>query len=367
MTFWTCSTELDILDEWKETTVVYCLLDQTQPVQYIRIQKAFLGPDNALSMAQQFDSSNYVQQISIKVEGVNAAGNVMQTFSTEDLTMTIQPDTFPKEYGTFAGPVILYAFNTPMNDPTKALNSNYDYRIRVTNNSTGNVVTSSTGLIESSTNNTFNIVASSGIPNPATANSAISFVPTITQTEFELRWNAAPSARIYQPSMRFYYTEYYVNGDSAFKATPEWTLASLEPAQSALLGQQSLKFEKLSFYRFVAQSIAADPNVVRRRAVFVEVNIYAGNDVLQNYININGASNSIAQDRPVYTNIENGYGIFAARSRTLRPPSNSVYFFTLSAPTIDGVVTSGFKGLAENELTCHLLFQKTNGNVPGCQ
>ena len=88
--FWTCSTELDILDDYKETSVVYCLLDQTQPIQYIRIQKAFLGPDNALVMAQQYDSINYINQLVVTVEGFHN-GQLMQTFSTSN--GLIYPDT----------------------------------------------------------------------------------------------------------------------------------------------------------------------------------------------------------------------------------------------------------------------------------
>ena len=39
--FSACSTDLDVNGEWKETMIVYGLLDQAQPKQYIKINKAF--------------------------------------------------------------------------------------------------------------------------------------------------------------------------------------------------------------------------------------------------------------------------------------------------------------------------------------
>jgi len=54
-----CKTDFDIIAPYKETTVVYGLLDPDTSVQYIKINKAFLGEGDALVMAQQMDSTNY--------------------------------------------------------------------------------------------------------------------------------------------------------------------------------------------------------------------------------------------------------------------------------------------------------------------
>ena len=47
--------------EWQDITVVYGLLDQSRFHHYIRVNKAFLGNGNALTMAKNFDSTNYPQ------------------------------------------------------------------------------------------------------------------------------------------------------------------------------------------------------------------------------------------------------------------------------------------------------------------
>lgn len=348
--FWTCSTDIDVLDDWKETTIVYGLLDQTQAKQYVRIQKAFLGPDNALTMAQQFDSINYINQLDVKIEALNN-GSVVQTFA-------LQPDTVPKDYGMFAGPnQVVYSFDTPPG----TLNSAYQYKLTVSNSATGNVVTAITDLVESSTSTVFNITT------PSTSNSTVSLEPTVTSTDFSIKWNPAPTARIYQPALILHYTEFYLNGDSAHTATPEWALDVLKTTEiTNSVSNCQIKFDKMSFFRFVGDNIPENSQIVRRRADYLEINIYAANQEMKDYIEINGASNSISQEHPIYTNIDGGYGIFASRTHSVKPPSGGLYVWPLSQRTIDGN-TTGFKGLVSTPETCFLHFEKwDHSGVPGC-
>ena len=57
--FSACETEFNVNSDWKEVTVVYGLLDQSQDKQYIRINRAFLGEEDAFVMASVADSVNY--------------------------------------------------------------------------------------------------------------------------------------------------------------------------------------------------------------------------------------------------------------------------------------------------------------------
>ena len=66
--FSSCETDFDTIAEWKDITVVYGLLDQKNSVQYIKINKAFLGDGNALVYAQEPDSSNYGFPLTVLVE-----------------------------------------------------------------------------------------------------------------------------------------------------------------------------------------------------------------------------------------------------------------------------------------------------------
>ena len=56
--FFSCETEFEINADWQELMVVHGILDQSQGEQFVRINKAFLGEQDALIMASIADSSN---------------------------------------------------------------------------------------------------------------------------------------------------------------------------------------------------------------------------------------------------------------------------------------------------------------------
>ncbi|MBK9627952.1 MAG: hypothetical protein IPO56_09700 [Flavobacteriales bacterium] len=47
-----CSSELDINAPYKDITIVYGLLDSHDPIQFIKVNKAFLGEGDAYVFAQ---------------------------------------------------------------------------------------------------------------------------------------------------------------------------------------------------------------------------------------------------------------------------------------------------------------------------
>src|ERR1043166_5908288 len=105
--FFSCSTDFNITAPYKATMVVYGLLNSnsTDSVQYIRIEKAFLGEGNSLIMAQQKDSINYGNVLDVKLERIQN-GSIVQTYS-------LQRDTLiPKDDGLFYNPgQVLYKLN----------------------------------------------------------------------------------------------------------------------------------------------------------------------------------------------------------------------------------------------------------------
>lgn len=328
--FSTCKTDIDLLDDWKETTVVYGLLDQSQPKQYIRIQKAFLGEGNALSMAQVYDSINYINQLTV----------VLQEYSGSTLTNTfsLQPDTIGnKETGVFAAPnMVLYSTSSP-------LNASRTYKLIVTNSQTGNVVTSETPLVGN-----FTISSPPG--------SAVNITKINPTYKITIAWNGAVYGRIYQPAMRFYYDETDVNNVTVTRML-EWPLGTVKSAHTDGSDDLEVAIDPTDFYRFLKNNISVDPNVVSREADHADFVVYAGGDDLSTYMDVNAPSTSIVQERPIFTNIvdgdQPGVGLFSARYRVLRGP------YSLSPNTFDT--------LAFSNNTCALKFKDRNGNIGFCQ
>ena len=57
-------------------------------------------------------------------------------------------------------------------------------------------------------------------------------------------------------------------------------------------------------------------SIKNRTAHFMEYIIYACNDNLQTFLQVNQPSNTIAQDKPNYSNINGGLGVFGSISKT---------------------------------------------------
>ena len=329
LVFWTCSTNIDLLDNWKETTVVYCLLDQTQPKQYVRVEKAFLGPNSAVSMAQHYDSIEYQHQLSVQLQQLHN-GNVVNTW-------TLSPDTIQnKDNGFFYAPEeVLYSMNSP------AFNLTDQYHLIVTNTQTNHTVDATTSLINGFT-----------ISNPT--GPSINLIHYTSSTRIHILWNGTQNARLYQVGMTFYYNETDINNNTTLKATPEWMIGSLTTDASTATDAQDLSFDPNDFYRYVASVVSAnDPNVVSRKDAYLLFTVYAGAEELATYMQVNAPSNSLVQEKPYYTNINNGLGLFSSRY------SKSTPNLTLSGTTEDS--------LSMGQFTCHLRFMNRNNVVAGCQ
>lgn len=334
--FSTCSTDLDILDNWKETTVVYCLLDQSQPKQYVRIEKAFLGPDNAMEMAQNYDSINYINQLEVWLQELDNNGNIVNYFQ-------LAPDTITnKDTGFFYAPdYVLYSMTNP------AFNTTHPYHLIVKNNSTGNTANATTSLISD-----FTITRPLG--------PTIGIVKTNANSMVEVKWTGSQQARIYQVAIRFHYIERDLSNNITYKVTPDWIITTMQVDSANAPGGQETSFDPNAFYKNLVTVIPANPNVVARQSDYLEVAVFGGGEELQTYMAVNGPSTSLVQEKPVYTNINNGLGLFASRYQKIKTN------LTLTPQTVDT--------LSMGQFSCQLLFLNRNQFItniadlpPGCQ
>lgn len=309
-----CSTDLDVIGDYKETMVVYGLLDQAQDTQYVKINKAFLGEGNAFGYAQIKDSTQYVNALSVEIRRVK---NGIQLGPTIYLT----PTNKPKDTGIFYSgdqTNAIYSFPTPSPLAANALKTDSEYELTVRNSETGTVVTSKTTLITDIT----------GFDTPTPSGTTFSFViiGNYPNYPFVIKWNSAKNARLYQITLRLNYIDSLSTGDTLNKSidytVPELRTENLDGSQTF-----TVTLKGKDFYRYIGNSLADYSGLVQRKAGNVELLLVAGSDQLSTYIDVNKPSTGIIQERPEYTNITNGLGLFSSRlnrapvSRPLDPTS----------------------------------------------
>ena len=300
-----CETDFDVNAEWEEVTVVYGLLDagDEMKTQQIKISKAFLGKMDALQMAQYADSINFEKgELAVKV--IRVKNNGIRDTITLDEVPTLRND------GVFNDSIIVYTFEN-----NNFLNSNSIYELLIKNNITGNEVSSTTNIISG-----FNFDMGAGFPfgfietwipgNP----SATKFSSTV------VTWgNSNDNGVQYQIELIFNYNE----NDIA---------KNLIYTSSVLEETNIFEFEGEKFFNFLKNELVKDP-LIERKFLSIDLIMKVGSEDLKTYRIINEEITGIVQERPQFTNINNGIGLFSSRFTKTRKG------FDIADRTIDYLVS----------------------------
>jgi hypothetical protein len=281
-----CKTDVDLLAPYKEVMVVYGVLDPSDSVQYIRINKAFLGEGNAYTFAQVADSFQYPDILDVKLE----------RYKNNNFAGTIDLERFegpPLKSGIFASsPNYLYR--------TMGMDSIYqdsEYKLVVTNRQTGKVTTSRSVIVNKL----------SSITNPVSFQTAVDFADP--NNTFVTKFTRGNNARYYDLNLRFsYYETEIANPSNVQTKSIVFKVGGVEYTNTANL---EIAVPYSSFYLGLKRNIPVDPTVYRtaRSVDFIWV---GGAEELYTYYQVNRPPTGINQSIPQYTNIDGGIGIFSS-------------------------------------------------------
>ncbi len=288
-----CSTDVDLIAPYKETPVVYGLLNAADSIQYIRINRAFLGEEDAYVMAQNPDSFNYPDILDVKLDRIKN-GNVLQTINlTRTENVTLDPGIFAVDGNTY--------YQTG-ND---SIYQDSEYKLTVVNKQTGLVVTSQTKVVDKITVDSPNSFSTVSFGN--------------YQFPFIAKWYPNADGVIYDLTIRFYYNEYLVSDPSQNKELhADWEFPSVTSSNGSSLTPLQISIEGESFYRFIKSKVKED-NDYKRAFNHLDFIFSVGANELYTYYLVNQPPTGIVQTIPDYTNIINGRGIFSSRYTQIIP------------------------------------------------
>jgi hypothetical protein len=296
MLFNACSTDVDLYAGYKDITVIYGLLDSDKDTNYVKINRAFLGPGNALEIAMIADSCNYPSKLDAKIVEYRATpgGNNFQKSGRELVldTMTIHNKNTE---GFFYAPNQLVYYTT---EPVYTNSERYKYKYELLVDRGDTILSAETDMTGGYG---FNI---------NTAGMSFS-----GESGTPIKWNPCPNAAIYEVVLKFNYLE--MHGFDSVPQSIEWSLGTY-PETSLELDHNMyvVSHKSEAFYNKLAEKLQGDTiGVTRLVADYpICISIAAGNEELYNFISVNAPSSSIVQSIPEYTNIKGGYGVFASRT-----------------------------------------------------
>lgn len=290
-----CETDVDINAPYKKIPIVYGLLDEGDSIHYVKITKTFSGQGNAYDFAQVPDSS-YFEFVDATIE-VIVNNSVQNTYTLTDTILT-NKDTD----GVFYAPEQkVYYFIEPNLNP-EAL-----YRLKL-NLDEGDVLSQAeTRLISG-----ISITQPSNVNptiNMASANSS----ETNNYSTQSVIFSGSEVGTIYGLTFRMYYDEYYSETNYETKYF-SWNLGNITNPNLNSNADKTFRLLGEIFFQQVKDNVPDDPSVLKRLVRDIEFRMAVGTEDLQTYIEVSEPVSGVVQNKPDFTNIENGKGIFSSRN-----------------------------------------------------
>ncbi len=299
--FVACEEDFDVNADREDITVVYGLLSKSDSIQYLKINKAFLYEGNALEMAQNEDASAYHDEITV---------SMIETGSPND-TIFFDTITKNKEDGLFYKKQIVYRTITDIHVWGT-------YKVIIYNKEQNKYVTAQTVIVNDFYITTPKVFFPGYIP-PLTFS---------TNGEQEFEWKSSKFGKKHQANLQFIYEETEgTNLPETF--TVDWVFQTKTATDLDGGQEMSVGYKGATFYKNLQANIEEKPNT-KRRVLKLLLNIDVAAEEMSVYMDINKPSNTIVQERPEYTNINNGIGIFSSRF-------NKVLECGLSTPSYDSL------------------------------
>ena len=287
-----CSNELDLTGEYKDTPIVYGILDRSELVHYIRIQKAFLVNGNVLQIAKIADSLIYdPSDLQVAIFPTTKNGESLGI----PIPFTYQPNAIT-DTGLFAPDgVMVY---TSMAE----LNSSY-YKLVITNTKLGKQITSKTIM----TNKVEWMKPSFGA------------VHLVGIDPYEMQWSLdTATVTIYQPEIKFYWTEVDLVSGATLLDSMAWDFIPLYPSYEEKKSNVMLRtLDATSFYMSVKKKVPMKPHV-KRIIGKLTFTLYTAPADFERYIEANKPVVGLIQDKPHFTNIDGGFGLFSSRNKSVK-------------------------------------------------
>lgn len=323
-----CNTDFELNAPYQPIPIIYGLLDQSADTQFVKINKSFLGDGNNVNYAGINDS---VLFNTVSASVVELQNNVpINTYNLQELWVDNLEDGLFYEDSQK-----VYFFI-----PTAPLNDQSTYQLNIETDEVGQPITAETNLIDGA-GLSFDFLFGLSLGLNGLQLADVDLGTNNVYYDPQVRWVTSKNGKRYELLMKFNYNE--VKTTSSEIKSIYWKLSSQTSISTD--GQEDM-FKKISGEAFFEMIYAAldgyedEPDVVKREIRGVEFIVSAGNEDLNTYIEVNEPATGVVTERPSFTNINGGIGLFGSK-----------YQVSIAGPLSDGTVlelcmgqvTGGFK------------------------
>lgn len=348
-----CNSDFDVTDKWEDSPAIYCVLDKSQSMQYVKVNKSFLGNLPASEMATVSDSLFYDCDVQVKLHRKQGK-SILKTWNFWP------SDSIPKDNGYFASDRNTIWVGRP------ELTDGYTYELEVNIDNGRIIAKGETQLVDGSR-----------IQVPAELAKNVNLARY--NQDFSIKYYPGAKANLQETNVYFNYLEIKNTGDTVPKSINVFSNQAYKTSVNTYTAVE-LAFSVASFYSSLAAQINADDETVVKRLVYMDphdpdsdkkqsltVAVSSGDENLYTYMQVTKPSSGIAQDRPIFTNVYidesskmkggKAYGLIA--SRYTKSVSNALGPETLDSIS-RGIHTKNLKfpSWADNYYLTHKPYDK---------
>lgn len=323
LTLSSCEDEIEINAPYEEVTVVVGLLDPNEDVHFVKINKLFAGEDNALALAKDRGEAEYGEEITAIVEeyDYNALSN--DTVATNRSWLLTDTIVSAKDSGIFYYPEqTVYKFEARLKRPDYNNEVYPLYKLSV-NRPDGTEVSSWTPVVQVPITNGVTVIDAVVTNLNGYRNSGVGFMNSTTVNP-SVRFNILPPVftKGLEMNLIFNWRDFDASNNLLADRSVEIPMGTQSVGTVAKTGNQrqdqTFRISGEAFYEAVAANTTPilSSEAVKRQpdSASIELNLWLAGEELQTFIDLNSPSQTLLEEKPAYTNIENGLGVWSSRT-----------------------------------------------------
>lgn len=304
--FNSCKNDLEINADYDAQAIVYAVLNPYDSVQTFRISKTFLGSGNPTDYAKVADSTYFSKVNLVLSEVVN--GSVVRKWDLVEKTIN------NKKGGSFFGPDQKIYVVKPEKAPEDPFYLNPLAEFTLTGTVDDKSISSKTKIVQEEKTLAFFLNGANKFDR-FRSRGDLTMVNGSQVNDLTLNVTFPKGTKVASLALLFNYEELYSDNRVVQKQI-EYNLG--EQVIEDVNDQKELKFvlEGERFFERIGaenEDVNDVPGLVKRIPGAIDFKMIAATEDLFYYRQVNNIGSDVVQDKPEYTNIENGYGILAGR------------------------------------------------------
>ena len=280
--YYSCEEEINVFVGGDPAPIAYCLLNPYDSVQYVRLTRTYIVDNGTSGYPSSVDSLYFDGEIQVSLER-------WENYQVKEIIEFEQYDSIIKEPGDFPTEknILFRYFGNIYPEGKYILYINLiDRNLKL--------------YAETITVGELDIID----PLPFTERE----ITLTSEQNYDIKFNLALQAWIYQTSVIFYYDE--ITEDDTIRKSIEW-IQTVKKPNFQTREHISIRLNGSKFYQVLKNEISENSNV-KRKALDFSFNFYYGGTDLRFYVESITPSSSVLQEKPSYTNFTNSQGIFSS-------------------------------------------------------